>query len=112
MKFCSHCGKELMQDTIVCPHCGCAVGKMPRGMIDKINPAWCILSLLFPLFGVFYWGFRYDTTPKRARACAIAALIGVILSVLFVMIAILIAILIGTVLPEYMQANNLEFVWS
>ena len=26
MKYCSHCGKELMDETVVCPACGCAVG--------------------------------------------------------------------------------------
>lgn len=26
MKFCSKCGKEIMDETVVCPGCGCAVG--------------------------------------------------------------------------------------
>jgi len=106
MKFCSKCGKEILEDAVICPHCGCAVGKMPRGMIDKINPAWCILSVLFPLFGIFYWGFRYDTTPKRARACAIAALISVI-----VLIVILVDIIsLANAEMQYIQENNLQFV--
>ena len=25
MKFCSHCGKELMDEAVVCTNCGCAV---------------------------------------------------------------------------------------
>lgn len=25
MKFCSHCGKEIMDEAIVCPGCGCGV---------------------------------------------------------------------------------------
>ena len=25
MKFCSHCGKELMDEAVVCVNCGCAV---------------------------------------------------------------------------------------
>ena len=25
MKYCSHCGKELMDEAIICPGCGCAV---------------------------------------------------------------------------------------
>jgi len=108
MKFCSKCGKEILEDAVICPHCGCAVGKMPRGMIDKINPAWCILSVLFPLFGIFYWGFRYDTTPKRARACAIAALISVIVSIVIWVFIIVFAI----ALPQYMQENNLQFIWE
>lgn len=26
MKYCTHCGKELMDEAVVCPGCGCAVG--------------------------------------------------------------------------------------
>ena len=25
MKFCTHCGKELMDEAVVCTNCGCAV---------------------------------------------------------------------------------------
>ncbi|MFA6874510.1 MAG: zinc-ribbon domain-containing protein [Bacilli bacterium] len=25
MKYCSHCGAELLDDAVVCPKCGCAV---------------------------------------------------------------------------------------
>ena len=25
MKFCSHCGHELLDDAFVCPNCGCKV---------------------------------------------------------------------------------------
>lgn len=29
MKFCTHCGKEIMDETVVCPGCGCAVATAP-----------------------------------------------------------------------------------
>ncbi len=25
MKFCKHCGKEVLDDAIICPNCGCSV---------------------------------------------------------------------------------------
>lgn len=25
MKFCRHCGKEIMDEAVICPGCGCAV---------------------------------------------------------------------------------------
>ena len=28
MKFCSKCGKEIMDEAVVCPGCGCAVGNV------------------------------------------------------------------------------------
>lgn len=27
MKFCEKCGKEILEDAVVCPNCGCAVKK-------------------------------------------------------------------------------------
>lgn len=24
MKYCSKCGKEIMEDAVICPNCGCA----------------------------------------------------------------------------------------
>ncbi|MDE7075715.1 MAG: DUF4190 domain-containing protein [Clostridia bacterium] len=25
MKFCTHCGKEVLDDAVICPNCGCSV---------------------------------------------------------------------------------------
>ena len=25
MKFCTHCGKDVLDDALICPHCGCSV---------------------------------------------------------------------------------------
>ena len=27
--FCSKCGKEIMDEAVICPKCGCAAGKSP-----------------------------------------------------------------------------------
>ena len=27
MKFCEKCGKEIMDEAVICPGCGCAIGK-------------------------------------------------------------------------------------
>lgn len=34
MKFCSHCGKEIMDEAMICPHCGCSVS---NGNQVKVN---------------------------------------------------------------------------
>ncbi|MDE5766576.1 MAG: zinc-ribbon domain-containing protein [Clostridia bacterium] len=33
MKFCTHCGKEVMDDALICPNCGCSVqyDETPQG---------------------------------------------------------------------------------
>lgn len=38
-KFCSHCGKEINAEAVVCPNCGCQVGQMqqPNIVINNTN---------------------------------------------------------------------------
>ncbi len=79
MKFCQHCGKELVDEAVVCPGCGCAVTAKPTPVIaladDEVNVGLCVLSALIPLFGVIYWPLKHNETPKRAKACGVTALI-------------------------------------
>lgn len=35
MKYCTHCGKELLDEAVICPGCGCAVGG--QGMDSNRN---------------------------------------------------------------------------
>ena len=92
MKFCSKCGKELMDEAIVCTGCGCAVANPTQAIqslnhstpaVDEINIGFCILSALVPLFGVIYWAIKYKETPKKAKACGITGIVSWGISILF-----------------------------
>lgn len=37
MKYCSHCGKELMDEAVICPNCGYAVDGSSNVMISPIR---------------------------------------------------------------------------
>lgn len=37
MKFCSHCGKELVDEAVICTGCGCAVGSQPTPVQQAIS---------------------------------------------------------------------------
>lgn len=75
MKFCSNCGKEVSDQAVVCPHCGCAV---QNDALDVPSMGLNILSLFFPLIGlILYLVFR-DKTPRKAAAVGKFALIGFI----------------------------------
>ena len=40
MKFCTKCGKEIMDEAIICPNCGCAVANavIPNQPVeDKVS---------------------------------------------------------------------------
>ena len=93
MRYCSKCGKEIHEEAVVCVHCGCAVAentpKYPweKPMTDGVNPGLCILSALFPLFGIIFWALMYSKTPKKARACGISAIIsGVVMILIYILL--------------------------
>ena len=84
MKFCSHCGKEVMEQAVVCPNCGCQIDDSEA---DRANPGLVVLSILIPLAGIIMAIAFWHKTPKAAKVYLKAALItivvGVILWVLF-----------------------------
>ena len=76
--FCNKCGKEIADDAVVCIHCGRSVGNKAVEVAsdeDKVSVGLCILAVLIPLFGIIYWPLKHKETPKKAKACGIAAII-------------------------------------
>ena len=85
MKYCSGCGKELKNEAVICPHCGCIVSPTLAGRImrdDRVSFGLCLLSFLLPLFGIIYWPVRYPDTPRTAAACGITALLSLFLNII------------------------------
>ena len=61
MKYCSKCGKELMDDAIFCTACGCACDPNMNSPYnggqkeeDKVSVGFCVLAFFIPLFGVIF----------------------------------------------------------
>lgn len=76
MKYCSRCGKEIMDEAAVCPHCGCAVTS-PNTVPDELSTGLNVLSFFIPLVGLVLYLVYHDKTPNRANAIGKWALIGV-----------------------------------
>lgn len=71
MKFCTHCGKELLDEAVICPSCGCAannvgvnVGVVSSGdgtalintLSQRVNTngiIWLVIGILQILGGIF-----------------------------------------------------------
>ena len=86
MKFCSKCGKELVDDAVVCIHCGCSVAGTCTANApaeDAPNIGWAILGFLIPIVGLILYLVNKDTYPKKAKSAGKGALIGFCLSVVF-----------------------------
>lgn len=86
MKYCSHCGKEILDEAVICPHCGCMVGnpqytynQTPEADIPSTGLN--VLSLFFPLVGLILYIVYADKAPKKAKAIGKFALIGVAIEV-------------------------------
>lgn len=79
MKYCQHCGKEVLDEAVVCPSCGCAiqsnVSTNPSEVDESVSVALVILAALIPLFGIIYWPLKAKTRPNCAKACGIVAII-------------------------------------
>ena len=79
MKFCQYCGKELLDEAVICPGCGCSVqdeNNTPTNTVDEsVSAGLVVLAILIPLFGIIYWPVKAKTRPKCAKACGIAAII-------------------------------------
>ena len=98
MKFCTKCGKELVDEAVVCIHCGCAVAGSTAATNpnDAPNTGLAVLSFFFPLIGLILYLLNMNTAPLKAKSAGKGALAGVIASaVVGVISAILSMALLG-----------------
>lgn len=75
MKYCSHCGKEIVDEAVMCPYCGCAVESNPA-VNDKPNTGLNIISFLLPIVGAIMYFIYHEKEPKKAAAIGKWALYG------------------------------------
>lgn len=86
MKFCQYCGQQLVDQAVVCIHCGCSTGPLPKK--DKISIFLCILLGHCWVAALIYWAVKQKETPRRAKAVAISAIL-VPLAYFFLMMILL-----------------------
>ena len=105
MKYCMHCGKEMIDEAVVCVNCGCsiapvrAIGASAGDPTDKPSTGWAVLGFFFPLIGLILYLAEKDKTPLKAKSAGKGALIGVIASVV---VSILVFVFVGIILPILM----------
>ena len=80
MKFCSKCGKELIDEAVVCIGCGCSVANTSFAN-DKRSLAYALIGFFFPIVGLIIWLMWKDSSPLKAKSAGKGALISVILGV-------------------------------
>ena len=75
MKFCSHCGKQILKDAVMWPYCGCAI-ESKATVIDESNKGLNIISFLLPIVGAILYLVYHEKEPKKAAALGKWALYG------------------------------------
>ena len=101
MKFCQKCGKELVDEAVICTHCGCSVGSSPINayVADAPNLGLAILSFFIPLVGLILYLVNKDSSPLKAKSAGKGALIGFCVNMAFYIIfGVIYGILIATLL--------------
>ena len=83
MKYCQKCGKELMDEAVVCPGCGCPQGAQKQVVEDSSSFGWALLGFCVPIAGLILYLVWKDNTPLKAKSAGKGALVSVILSVVF-----------------------------
>ena len=90
MKFCSKCGKEVMEEAVVCPNCGCALASVaarPNPSDETVNTfGWGALGFCVPIAGLILYLIWKDSAPKKSKSAGVGALISVGVSVVFYII--------------------------
>ena len=81
MKYCTYCGKEIMDEAVICPGCGCATSNFKQQTVeeDKINGGFMALSVLIPLAGVILWPVKHRKSPKSAMIYGVTGIVSWIL---------------------------------
>lgn len=87
MKYCRKCGKELMDEAVICPGCGCSqTDNAVSTANDSSSFGWACLGFCIPIVGLILYLVWKDSTPLRAKSAGKGALISVIISVIFYII--------------------------
>lgn len=105
MKFCSHCGKEIMDEAVICVNCGCSVATnnsvaggnaVVTDPNDAPNTGFAVLGFFIPIVGLVLYLMNKDKSPLKAKSAGKGALIGFGVNVAFSIIyGIIVAAMIG-----------------
>jgi uncharacterized membrane protein YvbJ len=90
MKFCSRCGKEIFEEAVICPHCGCAVSpNYVAREVDEPSIGYAILGFFIPLVGLILYLVFKEKTPMKAKSAGLGALVGFVIGIIISFIAVI-----------------------
>lgn len=92
MKYCSKCGKELMDEAVICVNCGCAVANEqtanPTAVQNRESSSTANCALIFaflcPIVGLIIGivGLRKYKDQRLRKRCTTAIVISIVIWIL------------------------------
>ena len=78
--FCKSCGKEINNDAVVCPFCGCQQQPyqqfQPYQQPDVVDVGLVVLSVIIPIAGIILGAVNLSNgKQKSGKACLIASVV-------------------------------------
>ncbi len=104
--FCKICGKEINDNAVICPHCGCATGNQTPNVPIAPNPVdtghigWGFLGFFFPIIGLILYLCWKGEKPITAKVVGKGALIGVIVEAVLIILYVLFIFVIVALLAS------------
>ena len=99
MKYCQMCGKEIMDEAVICPGCGCRTQYDQDAGNDAPDAGIAVLSFFFPIVGLILYLIWMDKTPLKAKSAGKGALIGVIIGVA---IAVIVSVINAVTIASFL----------
>lgn len=83
MKYCTKCGKEIMDDAVICTGCGCAQEVAPAKVdTDSSSVGFTLLGFFIPIVGLILYFVWKESQPLKAKSVGKGALIGFCVSII------------------------------
>lgn len=92
MAYCTNCGAEVENGTVICPNCGVAQNAPAPAEEDNGGFLWGLLGCCVPIVGLVLFLVWKDTKPRTAKAAGIGALISVVCIVAFYILMIVLGV--------------------
>lgn len=77
--FCEKCGKEVLDEAIVCVHCGCSLKLTNSSDVNNepLSVGVQVISFCFPLIGGILYFVHKNSAPQKSKDACSAALWGI-----------------------------------
>ena len=105
MKYCQKCGKEILDEAVICPYCGCKAAD--NSIDDAPSKGFAILGFFIPLVGLILYLMHKDKEPLKAKSAGKGALIGFCTGiVLAIVYSIVISAIVGSIIGSAYDSIN------